>query len=268
MSARALMASVSASMPGFHPRQLDNGTTKLLRAWIDPRDPSKYTLGSGRVTQAVNKVTGATFDEASASGPTLGTTLNGGPCLVGGGGVVLLSTEAALLACWNGASGHAVHTIIALVQFASASTACMFLGAGKSTEAFFQSGGYGQDATKYGEFRLNSTPANTSNYASTSATISAGTPVAVAWRYNGSAPSLRIAGASVALTNTGGPADNAITTADRIALLNNGRSTVNAPLSGLLGPVLIYGGTAVLSDAECDDACDGIRAWYGLARLT
>lgn len=262
----ALVASISASLPGFYPQQLDNGSTKLLKGWFDPRDPSKYTITSSRVSSLLNKKTGVAAAEVSSSGPALGTSLNGGPCLVGAGGVYLLTTEAALLSLWTGASGHATHTVIALAQFASASTACMMLGPGKSTEAFFESGGYGQDATKYGSFRLNSTPANTSNYASTSATISAGTPVALAWRYSGTAPSLRIAGASVALTNTGGPADNAITTADRVAIMNNARSSVNSPLNGLLGPVLLYSG--VLSDAECDTASDGLRNWYGLPSLT
>lgn len=262
-----LAGIAAASMPGFHPMQLDNGTTKIVRGWFDPRDSRQRTITSSRVSSYVNKISGVAATETGTSGPAVSASgLNGGPCLVGAGGVALLSTEPALLNLWNGSSGHATHTLIALAQFASASTACMVAGAGKAADAFFQSGGYGQDATKYGEFRLNSTPANTSNYQSTSATISAGTPVALAWRYNGSAPTLRIAGASVALTNSGGPADNAITTADRVALMNNARSSLNAPLSGLLGPLIWVAG--LLSDAECDDACDGVRAWYGLARLT
>lgn len=262
----ALLPSISASIPGFHPRQLDNGSTKILRGWLDPRDPSKYTLASGRMTDLVNKVTGVAFSETAGSGPAFSDSgLNGGPCLVGASGDVLLSTEAALLNLWNGSSGHATHTIIYLAEYSTASFTGNTIGVGKSSETFFQSGGYGQATTKFNEFRLDSTGGNTSSYNSTPA-LTANTPIAHAWRYSGSAPTLRVGGASVTLTNTAGPADNAITTADRVALMNNGRSTLNGPMSGKCGPVILYSG--VLSDAECDDASDWLRACYGLARLT
>jgi hypothetical protein len=43
-----LLPSISASLPGFYPQELEGGGI-VLRGWFDPRDPRQYTVTSGRV---------------------------------------------------------------------------------------------------------------------------------------------------------------------------------------------------------------------------
>lgn len=261
----ALLPSVSASLPGFHPMQLDNGTTQVLRAWFDPRDPRTRTITAGRVSSYLNKVSGVAATEPAADGPALGTTLNGGPCLVGNGAAVLASTEAAILSCWTASGGLAPQTVIALLQ-GTALPAGPVCSVGRSDEPFIQSSTF--------EWQTLADSPNCWTYARSPAvgvTVqwfggnpSTASPIAIAMRFNGTAPTLRFNGATIAMPTTAasGAPPGVVTSPQRFSMLARARQNFPGKASMLLGPLLLYTGS--MSDADCDVALAGLQHWYGL----
>jgi hypothetical protein len=204
--------------------------------------------------------------EPASNGPAFGTGLNGGPCLVGNAGSVLSGNEAALLALWTGSAGLATHSLLALFQLTSVSgSQGAVCSVGDSAAPFTNSSTL--------EHNSIADSSNCFTYARTPAVGNlqwfGGTPttsvVAICMRFNGTVPTLRVAGSGPSMTLTAastGTPPGAIAAPDRFSILARARQDFPGKFSGNMGPILLYGG--VLSDANADKALTGMRRWYGL----
>lgn len=270
MSNAALFAAAVASgKQGFNPLVYDNGTTKRLRAWFDPRDPSGYTLTAGRVAALRNIVSGVNAVEEAAAGPALGTGLAGGPCLVGNAASYLTTTEANILACWTASAGVGAHTLIVLAQGSLATNSGGMCGVGRADQAFNQSSNFEMNsiADSANCYTYSRTPSGPNVQWFGGAPVQ-NVPVAAALVWPGATPPLlRVNGVAaapaMALTAASAAPPGAVTTPQRFALLARGRQNYPGRFTGLLGPVLVYAGA--LTAGECDGACEGLRRWYGLS---
>lgn len=230
----------------------------MLRGWFDTRDPSTRTVTSGRISALKNKVSGVNASEVSGNGPALGTTLNGGPCLVGTGSNFLRTTESALVDCAAASGGQQASTVIWLFEATSPSFGASW-GWGDPTEAFasqYFSGGQGITRNESGT-QTQWAGANSTGWDD---------PVSVSQGYPGAVgtPSLRRDCVDQSMALTVGTEPRACGTPTHFTLMARSRLTTD-PLVGLFGVALIYSG--LLSTGNQDLGMNGIRSWWGLPRI-
>lgn len=245
----------AVGMPGFHPQQLDNGSTKILRGWFDPRDGRTLTRVSGRVTAITNKVSGVPAVEVAGNGPLWAPTgINGGPALEGTGVNWLQTTEAPLVAVAGAAGGDAACTIIWLMFRPVGFGACW--GWGDPTEPFnnqYFSGGTGitrndgSGQTQWSDAPLLSTPIAMSQV----------------WYGGSTLPTLRQNCVDMPQSVTAGAPPRGCGVPTHFTLMARSRATRD-PMVGFGGPYLIY--TGALSAPEQDVGANGLLGWYRLPK--